>query len=106
MDGLCHPTSLDRALESLAAEDRRRLLDELVERDGRSAVQLPDDLATAGEDEAAMHLRMRHIHLPKLAEAGFVDWDRERHTVRPGPCFDDVEPLLRLLRDHADELPE
>lgn len=100
------PGSLDRALQSLAAADRRRLLAELVARDTRSAVQLPDDLATAVDDERAMLLRMRHIHLPKLANHGFVDWDRKQHVVWPGPRFDEVEPLVRLLRDHADELPE
>jgi hypothetical protein len=49
---------------------------------------------------------MRHTHLPKLASAGFIEWDPETNTVQQGPRFEDIRPLLELMHDHADELPD
>lgn len=48
---------------------------------------------------------MDHIHLPKLAEYGFMVWDQETHEVSKGPNFDEIRPLLELLDEHKDELP-
>ena len=48
---------------------------------------------------------MHHTHLPRLAEAGYVEWDREDDVLRRGPRFDEVAPLIELLVVHEDELP-
>lgn len=45
-------------------------------------------------------------HLPKLESAGFVVWGPQDHSVRKGPRFEEIEPLLELLQNHADELPD
>jgi hypothetical protein len=49
---------------------------------------------------------MRHTHLPKLEESGFIEWDQERNIVRKGPQFEEIQPLLELMENHADELPD
>jgi hypothetical protein len=49
---------------------------------------------------------MRHVHLPKLVEYGFVVWDEDEHEVEKGPNFDEIRPVLELLNDHAEELPD
>lgn len=58
-----------------------------------------------GTDPDVLTLQLRHRHLPKLAEAGYIDWDRSSETVRRGRNFEEVEPLLRYLHDHQDEIP-
>ncbi len=46
------------------------------------------------------------ILLPMLAEAGFIDWDRESGEIRRGPNFEGLRPLLELIVVHQDELPD
>ena len=38
-----------------------------------------------------------HWHLPKLADAEFVDWDPATNTIEPGPRFDEIRPVLDRL---------
>jgi len=35
-----------------------------------------------------------------------LEWDRRNHEVVKGPNFEAIRPLLELLDDHQDELPE
>lgn len=48
-------------------------------------------------------IRTHHVHLPKLAEYEYIDWDRDAHVVTRGPDFDDVRPLLAVLDDLRDD---
>jgi len=95
-------------LEVLANKYRRRLLVALLEHNPQDDEdpQLPDDIDVAPDELASLMLSMRHTHLPKLAGAGFIEWDPETNTVRRGLHFAEIEPLLELLSDHADELPD
>ena len=96
----------DDALDALAHVQRRRLLLSLLEHNPQddSPVVLGD---TESEKEALESLTaMNHVHLPKLVEYGFIEWDRESNEVTKGPDFPEIRPLLELLDDHADELPE
>ncbi|WP_436928130.1 DUF7344 domain-containing protein [Halosimplex amylolyticum] len=52
-----------------------------------------------------MRTTLYHVHLPKLAEAGYIAWDRDTNTIRRGPNFDEIGSLLRLMADHEDKLP-
>lgn len=45
---------------------------------------------------------MHHIHLPKLAAYGFIEWDQDEAPVVQGPRFDEVRPHLRLLAEDED----
>lgn len=103
----------DDVFDALADAKRRRVLVGLLEEprsvptlsssaerlvDGHEAL-LEQYLAGSGgcadvDDEL---LRERSVHLPKLAEYGFADWDREADVVRTGPRFDVVRPFLELL---------
>lgn len=94
----------DEALDALSDARRRKLLFALLEGDPlESSVVLegPD----GGTDPTAERDEMNHVHLPKLADEGFVDWDREGWEVRRGPNFAEIEPLLELLDDNRDDLP-
>lgn len=104
--------------ELLADVTRRRVLFQLC---GTESIRVPEDVrpdgtgassgtATAPETRPPFHLddhrslrvELYHRHLPKLADAGLVDWDAETGVVVRGDRFATVEPALRLLDDNAD----
>lgn len=113
--------------ELLAAEPRRQVLFLLC---GAESIQVPEALRRRGATSACgsrggpsaapprrsapsadrplerLDLELSHLHLPKLAQRGLVEWDRETGTVSRGPAFEDVEPLLRLLAANASRLPD
>lgn len=93
----------DRLFESMSHPSRRRILFFLEERRDDAAAPV-DALFDDGRDDA--FARLYHVHLPKLNDAGYVDWDSEAGTVSRGPAFEAVEPLLDLFREHREELPD
>ncbi|WP_226003984.1 DUF7344 domain-containing protein [Natrinema salinisoli] len=113
-------TAIDDIFDALADRHRRRLLIELLDGDRRYVSKLTGvsrDLAEADEEllrkclsneglvsQADEELLLKHqIHLPKLAEYGFVEWDRDEHVVTRGPRFDDVRPVLEFLEGQQNE---
>jgi hypothetical protein len=88
-------------LDALSKRERRELLFELY--DAADGLELDvGTVSAAGGDGGAVS--MRHVHLPKLHQYGFVDWDRERDVVGRGPAFDEIEPLLDVLTANRDSL--
>lgn len=92
---------VDLAANVLRDRHRRRILLGLsagrVEREADVAVRRPDPEEVESE--------LYSTHLPMLAEEGIIEWDRETGEIRKGPNFEKVEPLLRLMEEHDDELP-
>jgi hypothetical protein len=35
----------------------------------------------------------------------YIDWDRDANEVAKGDRFNEIEPVLNLMDNHADELP-
>jgi hypothetical protein len=99
---------IDNYLSVLSNEYRRHVLVELryhdPQRDG--AIQIPADIVPPNQNSQSLEIQMVHNHLPKLEQAGFIEWNRERNTVRRGPQFAEIRPLVALLCEHADELPD
>ena len=101
-------SSMDTVLNVLENRYRRRVLVALLERNPQedddphisSAVELAD------KDLETLRIHMTHTHLPKLEEPGFVEWDRDTNSIQQGPQFDEIRPLLELMQNHADELPD
>ena len=92
--------------DALAHPYRRRILLLVSERNPRDEDEVSvEDLATEDDDLELLTVELYHTHLPKLAAAGYVEWDEEGHTIRRGPKFDAIAPLVCLMDDHRDELP-
>lgn len=98
--------SLDTALDLLANKYRRRLLIALMEQQRGTGADPPVPVHEAVGDENLedLILALTHTHLPKLERAGVVEWNREERTVRTGPWFEEVRPLLELFHDNAEDL--
>lgn len=96
----------DTAFRLLANRHRRRLLLRFAEADPDEEVAVPADLAFLGEDMETIETELHHTHLPMLSEAGVIDWDRGADSVRRGPLFDELQPLLELLIERRDRLPD
>ncbi|MDZ5812632.1 hypothetical protein U4E84_14890 [Halorubrum sp. AD140] len=95
----------DRALQVLSHACRRRVLFELYEEVNsgeRGAIDYTDVTQNGTE---CRHLILYHTHLPKLEECGYIEWYRAEKTIRTGPRWEEIEPLLELLSSHLDELP-
>ncbi|MFB6184457.1 MAG: transcriptional regulator [Haloarculaceae archaeon] len=93
----------DDALEALTHPCRRRILFRLYEEHRNTDAEwLEQDDFVEFRDEWA---ELYHVHLPKLADEGYVRWDREQGTVTTGPHWEDIEPLLRVIEDNLNELP-
>ena len=98
---------MDEYLEALADTHRRRLLVALLEHNPqRDTGAVPEDVHEGEKALAALQTQFHHSHLPRLEDAGFVRWNRDTHEVMKGPRFDEIRPLLELMRDHADGLPD
>ena len=81
---------------ALADDRRRRVLRYLLERDGADAVGL-GELAEAVADEDDVddaHRSLHHAHLPRLDEAGIVDYDAHEERVRLAGDQPTVEDFL------------
>lgn len=94
-------SGLDLAANVLRDRHRRRIL--LGLRAGR--VDREADVALRRPDADEVESDLRSVHLPMLEEEGIIEWDRENGEIRKGPNFDEIEPLLRLIEEHEDELP-
>ena len=101
------PNSLDRMFDALSHPYRRRILLLVSEHNPRDEDEFSvEELATEDDDLELLSTELYHAHLPKLAESGYIEWDEDIHSIRRGPNFDEIAPLLRLMNDHQDELPE
>ena len=97
---------LDRMFDVLGDPYRRRILLLVSDANPRDEDEFsPEEIADEYDEVEFKPTDLIHRHLPKLADAGYITWDRETETIRRGPRFDEIEPLLKLIQDHQDELP-
>jgi len=97
-------SSFDEMLATVADTHRRTLLLALLEENPQDELPVGND--DSADDAVEQLVQMRHVHLPKLVEYGFINWDEEANEVTKGPNFEEIRPLLELLRDHENELPD
>jgi DNA-binding transcriptional ArsR family regulator len=99
--------STDALLDVLGDRRRRRALSVLLGRPGPVAL---DDLAeevaareagdppadTGSEEEFRVRTALHHVHLPKLDDAGLVEYCTERNVVETEAAAFDATPYLEV----------
>ncbi|APX95258.1 DUF7344 domain-containing protein [Natronorubrum daqingense] len=91
----------DNLFEVLSNVQRRRILFTLVE--GSETVNL-DSPPDSFDERTRSTIEQQHVHLPKLADYGFIEWHERDRLVEKGPRFDEIEPLLQYLLSQQDSL--
>lgn len=97
---------LDDVFEALSHPTRRQVLAQVKASNPLYVAALVESSRNEGNprfDAAAIPIN--HVHLPKLADSGFIEWDREYDVIRKGPRFEEIAPVLELLAAHDDQLP-
>jgi hypothetical protein len=95
---------VDEALDSLSDTHRRRILVRLYE--GCEAIDLSDFVRYDDTDADRLQIKIAHVHLPKLEEYGYVQWKQDEGKITRGPDYDEIRPILRVLHENRDELPD
>jgi predicted transcriptional regulator len=54
-------------------------------------------------ERKSVYTALQQLHLPKMDEMGFVEYDKDRGTVRPTAVKDDVDIYLDVVR--GDDIP-
>ena len=100
-DDLSEDEAYDLVAEQLRRESLRLLLNDSEEWDvdtlATEIVAREEDGASAEVDEEAhkrVAVALLHRDLPKLADAGVVEFDFENERVTTGEYIDDLDPLL------------
>ncbi|WP_226482054.1 DUF7344 domain-containing protein [Natrinema amylolyticum] len=112
----------DEAFEALADGQRRELLVEVLGSGRYDVPELSDSsqeiaeanrgflreyLSTTRENSAGdtERISMHLVHIPKLADDRFIEWNRDDHVVTKGPRFDELVPVLELIDELRDDRP-
>lgn len=93
--------SVDTALDILASARRREVLRYLFDEADRprERSELVDKMADeAAADPASLEAALAHHHLPRLADAGVIEYDHRSGSVRLDDTADDLRPLLELCQ--------
>jgi hypothetical protein len=53
-----------------------------------------------------LQLELLHNHLPKLEELEYIHWNQDNREISKGPKWDEIAPLVELIHNHRDELPD
>ena len=110
MSDLPQPISTERALKLLTKPQRRQILRQVAETPDGTPV---DQLKTQVEPAASTRLHgggsgelegieLHHLHLPKLQDAGVIEYDASQGTVYQGQQFQEVLSLLEVIEDHRE----
>lgn len=82
--------SIDDLLVALRNVQRRSILKSLI-------TDSPPDDVEAPEVTVKNNSEMYHIHLPRLAEYGLINWDKDKNSVTKGPHFGAAKATLQCL---------
>ncbi|WP_335998572.1 DUF7344 domain-containing protein [Halorientalis halophila] len=92
----------DDTFDALAHDRRRQLLLPLLDEPRRESTATAA-VSDGGTDRKSLQRRagLYHVHLPKLAHYGIIEWHEDSDEISRGPNFEQVRPLLELVADRA-----
>jgi hypothetical protein len=97
-------------LHLFADGDRRRLLLYLADKNPEDVDDIPEHIRVADhfddDERRALVELLRTEHLPLLEANGVIEWDRDEDVIVRGERFDEIRPILELIADQGDELPD
>jgi hypothetical protein len=93
--------AIDSMMDALTSRIRRDILMTLS---GDTEVSI-DTLERRLNNEND-RIQLSHVHLPKLANFGYIRWDSDADTISKGPKFSEVEPLVQLLKEYKAPSPK
>lgn len=97
---------LDTVFRTMSHTVRRRILTALLTDNLRWKDEFESpEFRPADTEPESVRIDLHHVHLPKLDDAGFIDWDPEMGQVTRGTIFEEIRPLLELMDDRRSELP-
>lgn len=93
--------------EALGAESRRMIISSLLDEPKERRLPLPDAAESPNQpmDSETLSIKLRHHHLPLLAEPGYVHWEEEPFVVQRGPRFEEPAHIIEMVIESVDELP-
>jgi len=97
--------TLDELFEVLSDASRRRILTALADANPRDEAELSPAELVGDERHEDVPVMLYHVHLPKLDDAGFVEWTPGSKTITRGPRFEEIAPLLESLIASRGEFP-
>lgn len=96
------PQAVDSMMSALENRTRRVLLATLLE----DTDEVSLEAVVRRLDRENARIQLRHTHLPKLANSGYVQWDHDADTIARGPNFSELKPLVQLLNEYNTTFPE
>lgn len=97
----------DKVYHVLSSQERRMIIYSLIEAPQDRRLPLPDAAMAPGTTTTPekMSIRLRHAHLPQLADAGYIRWERNPLRVQRGPDFAEVASVFELIHESIDQFP-
>ncbi|WP_433634806.1 DUF7344 domain-containing protein [Halomicrococcus sp. NG-SE-24] len=96
--------------DTLRSSSRRQILLAVADQNSRGKDEFTKESLVPDERDddkcEEWDTQLHHVHLPKLADKGYLEWNPNTETVRRGPNFDEIAHLLKAMDNHADELPD
>lgn len=97
----------DRVFNVLAAEPRREIIRSLLDEPHERRLPLPEATESPNQSMGTetFTLQLRHHHLPKLADAGYIRWESDPFCVQRGPNFEEPAFFIESVLESKDEIP-
>lgn len=94
--------------KALSSEPRRQLIVSLLDAGPDQPVPLPESaiMPNVPPDPEVLRQELHHVHLPMLADMGFVIWETEPMVASRGPRFDEVAVVFEALQAEASRIPD
>lgn len=95
---------LDRVFDALQSPYRRQLLCALLEAPPDTEEPTHASSVLADNELCEIDPEAYHVHIPKLVEMGYVEWDPRQNDICRGPRFAELQPMVEIIRTNQELL--